>query len=210
MISHQNHRNGPKIIHSSQTDMLEYDVRNKRILIIGGEYSAEDIALQSIKLGVKKVYICSRLTDAQVSFTTAWPYNKVEVLLGKEVKAVVNNGKCIQLSDVEWAFNGYEPVNDNESKMEIEDIDTVIFCTGYKPCLQMLDDELNQGLPGTETYFNNKYTFDLPSANWEMKSNSLTEYTGAHVKLSTPLKYSSDIVHPNFFHGLLFDSKLEH
>jgi cation diffusion facilitator CzcD-associated flavoprotein CzcO len=202
------------IIHSAQTELLERDVREKRILLIGGAYSAEDMAYQSIKLGAKQIYIVSRLTNSEVSIVTAWPYNQVQVLLGKEVKAIVKGGTCIQLRDIEWTFNGYQPVNDNDAACEeLYDIDTVIFCTGYQPCLQMLDDELNQGLPGAESYFHNPYTFDSGEVNsnesemkWQMKPNVLTEYIGDDVPFSSQLKYLTDIVHPNFYHGVLISN----
>lgn len=52
-----------RVIHSSNTRHFEQDVRGKRVLMIGGSYSAEDLALQSIKLGAKKIYklSCSRI-----------------------------------------------------------------------------------------------------------------------------------------------------
>jgi Flavin-binding monooxygenase-like len=46
-----------RIIHSSESTSFQVDVKSKRILIIGGAWSAEDLALVAIKVGVEQVYI---------------------------------------------------------------------------------------------------------------------------------------------------------
>jgi cation diffusion facilitator CzcD-associated flavoprotein CzcO len=46
-----------RIVHSSDSTSFQVDVKAKRILIIGGAWSAEDLALVAIKVGVERVFI---------------------------------------------------------------------------------------------------------------------------------------------------------
>jgi cation diffusion facilitator CzcD-associated flavoprotein CzcO len=48
-------------IHSSQAGDMLGNFKDKQIVLIGGSFSAEDIALQAIKLGVKKVRVLDKL-----------------------------------------------------------------------------------------------------------------------------------------------------
>jgi cation diffusion facilitator CzcD-associated flavoprotein CzcO len=50
-------------IHSSQAGDILGNFKNKRIVIIGDAFSADDIALQAIKLGIKKVRIFHKLVS---------------------------------------------------------------------------------------------------------------------------------------------------
>jgi hypothetical protein len=49
-------------------------------MLIRDNYSAEDLALQCLKLGAAKVYVASRHGQGAASFVAAWPGNRVERL----------------------------------------------------------------------------------------------------------------------------------
>jgi trimethylamine monooxygenase len=157
-----------KIIHSAHTSNFEEDVRGKRILIVGGNYSAEDLALQSIKLGVEKVYLACRSSEPTAAANKVWPDEKVEMVLSHRIAAVTENGTCIVLEEVEWVWKCYEA---GDGKTEIRNIDTVIFCTGYNQSLDMLDDSLKK----TEDDVDVEMAFP---DGWRMAPNKLTEMTG--------------------------------
>lgn len=54
-------------IHSSQTGDIWGNFKDKRIVIIGDAFSAEDIVLQAIKLGVKKVVSVEQIKTSFIS-----------------------------------------------------------------------------------------------------------------------------------------------
>jgi L-lysine 6-monooxygenase (NADPH-requiring) len=192
-----------RIIHSSETTTLEDDVKGKRVLIIGGGYSAEDITLQAIKLGVDHVYISSRLRNNTITWTTKWPFDKVTTFLEQEPMAM--SGKnSIQFREIWWEYHGYMRYNEKKVSNEIHNIDTIIFCTGYDPLLHMIDDKLKPGNPGGEEYFSSKYMFDAPK-DWTMHNGLLTDYTG-DVPLNSTLRYPTWRVHPEFYRGILISN----
>jgi thioredoxin reductase len=192
-----------RMIHSSETNKLEEDVKGKRVLIVGGAFSAEDITLQAIKLGVDHVFVCSRLCNSEITWTTKWPYDKVTTFLEQEPMAV-SGTNCIQLREISWEFNGYKNYTDNEVSNEIHNIDTIMFCTGYDPPLNFLDKKLNKGFPGDGEFFSSKFMFDAPN-NWKMSNGLFTDYTG-DVPLSPKLKYLTWRVHPEFYRGVLISN----
>ena len=49
-----------RVVHSTEMNDFEANVRGKRVLFVGDSYSAEDLALQSLKLGAEQIYITSR------------------------------------------------------------------------------------------------------------------------------------------------------
>jgi trimethylamine monooxygenase len=137
------------IIHSSNAAQLQkHNVRGKRILLIGGAYSAEDLALQSIKLGVKKVYCAARSRKAEVWSMECWPRDKVDILIEQQPIRVTENGRCIQFQKVDWTWpDTYEKAEGAaDVEREIRNIDTIIFCTGYNRAVGMLDEELQKGI----------------------------------------------------------------
>ena len=71
MLSHQNFQG--RVIHSTEMNDFEATVRGKRVLLIGDSYSAEDLALQSIKLGAEQIYITSNKITSHLVKATAWP-----------------------------------------------------------------------------------------------------------------------------------------
>lgn len=194
---------GP-IMHSSDAadaTLFEKSVAGKRILLIGGGYSAEDLALQAIKVGVDRVFVCSRGSYSnEISYTKHWPGDKVEHLPFQVPFLVINNGTCIQFHEVEWSLNGYKRVGGVETKLR--NIDTVIFCTGYDVNLSMLDQELKQGFP--KHSYTATETLEVPK-DWKMPEGPLTAYTG-DIPLADKIQYICDAVHPRFYNGVLISN----
>jgi thioredoxin reductase len=160
-----------KIMHSSDTGDFERDVKGKRVLFIGGGYSAEDLALMAVKCGVEKLYVSSRDNENVVTWTGAWPQNKVEVLKCLTPIDLTEGGNCIQFAKTYWEWpNKYLPYNKVE--MEIRDIDTIIMCTGYEPNFHMLDNDLRLAVEQDP-----EYKVNVPN-DWRMKPNKMTEIMG--------------------------------
>jgi hypothetical protein len=161
-----------KIMHSSQTDEnFDHDVRGKCILIIGDNYSAEDLTLQAIKLGVNEVTICSRSGLGMAYYTEAWPGDKVDVEYGFLPTGVTNDGFGIILTKSEYDFDRDEYVR-KKKKKTLNGIDTVIYCTGYDSNFGMLDASLRPD--GKDALFSKD---DLPH-DWKMSSNGLSNEFG--------------------------------
>jgi len=191
-----------RVIHSADTARLEEDVRGKRILLVGGGFSAEDLALQAIKLGVEKVYVSCRCNSAEICWTEHWPSDKVEVLRLQVPTGVTEEGRCIQFQEVEWSYDGYK-VSSDEIETELRGVDTVILCTGYDVNLSMLDETLrSKGFPKGSKVDN--ATLDVP-AGWKMPNNTLSELTG-DVELCDKIQYYAGYVHPEFYKGVLISN----
>ena len=168
-----------RLIHSADTANLKEDVQGKRVLLVGGGYSAEDLALQAIKLGVEKLYISTRSGDSSyVGATKAWPMNKGEFLSKQLPCSLSENGRCIHFKHSSWKWpTGYVVEDDEEVSATVRDIDTVIFCTGYSVNFDMLDESLRKGYPkwGLE------YELKVPET-WKMPDNVFTKDVGKDVK----------------------------
>ena len=128
-----------RIIHSSEMGQITDAVKGKHILMVGGSYSAEDLALQCIKLGAEKIYISSRGNDDFVHWTTTWPDNKVTILLDR-VPCNVTDGNTIQFWNSEYHRKKDEVME------EYDGIDMIIMCTGYEENTDFLDPDLNGDL----------------------------------------------------------------
>jgi len=154
---------GKKMHSSEANENFEEDVKGKVIMTIGDGYSAEDLALRAVKLGAKKVYICSRSELGTAADTEYWPEDKVEIVYGVPYKNVKDTGfKCqyIYWSEKKQKYRK----DDEELPKKIKHIDTVILCTGYNENLGMLDPSLR---------FDTEKTWDLPKS-WEMENNPFT------------------------------------
>jgi len=112
-----------RVLHAHDfRDAVEF--KDKRIVIIGTSYSAEDIASQCYKYGCKSV-VCSYRT-APMGFH--WPDNfKTLPLLTK-----VKGNKAFFRAD---AARGYP-------EETCEEVDAIILCTGYQHHFPFLADEL--------------------------------------------------------------------
>ena len=94
-----------QIVHSSQMNNIGASVKGKRILLVGGSYSAEDLALQCIKLGAEKIYITSRNDEDVIRWTRSWPSDKVDVLW-ERVPCGTIDGTTIQVCE---SKHDYQP-----------------------------------------------------------------------------------------------------
>ncbi len=160
---------------------------------------------RAIKVGAERVFVSTRQAanaeqpgDA-VSWTGAWPFDKVEVLEEQIPLRVTDNGKCIQFTEVEWKFpDKYEPET-GEVSTELRDIDTVIFCTGYVENTYMLDEPLREAVKRDPTL-----QLDVPE-DWKMTENSLTKFLG-DVKPKDVRWLNSHVTHPKLYRGMMIDN----
>jgi hypothetical protein len=187
-----------RILHSSDTADFEQHVKNKRILLIGGSYSAEDLTLMAIKCGAERIYISSRQTENVVSWTSSWPGDKVEILYGQIPVQV--DGSTVQFAKTDWEFpDKYIPTDG--MTIQVEDIDTVLFCTGYRPNFCMLDPELRAAF---DKPYENK--LQVPS-DWRMSGNEWTEALGEVVPAEEGVYWGScPTKFPGIYRGMLISN----
>lgn len=157
---------GP-IVHSSDTTNFKQDVENKTILIVGGGFSAEDLALMAIKEGASQIHCTFRCENKEVNEVTRWPYDKVRTYPETTIKKV--EGNTVTLAEVERDVHKqkYRIIRDSEDSI-LKDVDTVIFCTGYSSNLNMLDISLQ------EPWYCSGDCFTIPK-DWRMKKNKFME-----------------------------------
>lgn len=163
------------LVHSSDTSNFKSDVENKRVLIVGGELSGEDLTLMAIKEGASQIYITCRFEEAVCNETSRWPYDKVKVHNCTTIVKVVGN--TVTLKEVEKDCREQEyKVNEEGDKTILKDIDTVIFCTGYKPNLNMLDEALREPCDFCSPDCDgcDKCIVKMPD-DWTMKKNEVSE-----------------------------------
>ena len=187
------------LVHSSDTTNFKRDVQNKRVLIVGGGYSAEDLAIMAIKEGVSQIHCTYRGDDEkEMSYTTRWPYDKVET--HPQTTVVKVEGNTITLGEVYRDFKGgYLLVEDGEGERTVvNDIDTVIFCTGYQANLNMLDPLLADTYDGVD---DSSCGVKMPT-DWKMHADTAGEGILGKDKHIKPSK----IVHPSEnFPGCYYD-----
>jgi len=163
-----------RIMHSSEAGNCLDEFKGKRVLFVGDSSSAQDLALMGCKLGVEHMYVFSRQGRGDCCDCSSWPYNKVEVLYDQELTAVIQNGKGLRFEESWFNASSGRYEREREGKVNnLENVDAVIFCTGYHPNFDMLDVSL----------FNEDDSFSqlrMPK-NWRMKENALSSELG-HVK----------------------------
>lgn len=187
-------------LHSTETSNLREHVEDKQILLIGGGYSAEDLALQTIKLGVKKVFIVTRDKEAPVNWTTHWPFHKVKLIQQQQVRKVYGN--TIEFEYAEWTWPGGYTTAKNKVSKTIHNIDTVIFCTGYLSNMDMLEPALQTKLPG-DYFSSNRFPLQVPD-DWKMKDHPVNQLTGTVIPGET-IHYPGLCV-PTLYRGILIDN----
>jgi len=173
------------LVHSSDTTNFKKDVENKRVLIIGGGFSAEDLALMAIKEGASRIFCTYRGSDEkEMSWTTRWPYDKVEVYKETTVVNVENSTITIQECERDEIGCEYYRLCDAK-KTVLKDIDTVIFCTGYSPNANMLDKVFKGVIDDDDDCESDDGGFKMPKG-WNMnKDEELETLLGrSHVKPS--------------------------
>lgn len=174
-----------RIIHSSDMAHFEDDVKGKRILLIGGGYSAEDLALQSIKVGVDEVFIAVRSSEGgDVASMSIWPYDKVDLIAGVVMTGAAGENKVVlhRFDEDDWEADLDGP------SIILENIDTIIFCTGYREDTSMLSANLNRNIT----------KFEVPK-DWKM-NHALDAVTG-EVK-TDHVSYFSSRVDPDYYYGI--------
>jgi len=179
-----------QVVHSAAMDTLigrsdsNNAVEGKRILLIGDSYSAEDLALQCIKLGAEKIYFTSRRLQGSASYMGSWPDDKVEMLLFAEVAGVKDDGtgKTIMFTSDERL-----PVPD------VDDVSIIIFCTGYYHSMGFVEDKLQpwKKNEGVSTW--RMEDLGENATEWRMKENALTSILG-HIEPSEKLNYQQKVV----------------
>mmetsp|Transcript_11550 Transcript_11550/g.27133 ORF Transcript_11550/g.27133 Transcript_11550/m.27133 type:complete len:695 (-) Transcript_11550:106-2190(-) len=178
---------GP-IVHSSNTTNFKQDVENKTVLIVGGGLSAEDLALMAIKEGVSHVHCTFRPDDAEMADVTRWPYDKVNSYAETTVKKVEGNTVTLGYVKLNVRENEYEDWECDE-EITLKNIDTVIFCTGYEPNFNMLDESLAElcNPCANDCDGCSDCWFRLPS-EWRMKKSKFLEMMGQDVGHIKPAK----------------------
>ena len=167
------------LIHSSEVGKVKDSVQGKRILVVGGSYSAEDITLTSIKLGAEKIYISSRsIGNNVVALTDVWPLDKVEHIKETVVHGV-DDDNCILLISNE--YENEEFVLDQEELITLCGIDVIVLCTGFDEIhyYDMFDTQITLE---ESIYEDWSEDIKLPS-DWEMKNNFMDKVVGKNIEL---------------------------
>jgi len=122
----------------------------------------------------------------------------VEVLVEQSPKGVSEHGKVIQFAKTKFVFpDKYE--TSSEIVSEVRDIDTIIFCTGYAPNLDMLDEELQTPLFRDHA----QHRLDIPS-DWKMKPNELTDLVGDVAP--GDVRWPYHVRYPDLWRGVMIDN----
>ncbi len=174
------------IVHSSEMDKIGPSVKGKRIMLIGDSFSAEDLALQCIKLGAERMYITSRYCQGVACDHGSWPQDKVELLQFCTPHAV-RDGHTIVTKGTKEGHGEYE----------IEDISIIIFCTGYDSNMTFLDPSLLPWTDDSNWVDGQDYSWKVEE-DWRMKSNCLTPWLG-HVEPDDELALSGSFVYERLY-----------
>ncbi|KAL7575616.1 hypothetical protein ACA910_011447 [Epithemia clementina (nom. ined.)] len=189
---------GP-IVHSSEPIDWDHQVTGRHILLIGGSYSAEDLALTALKRGVDRVTIVVRDPDhnTPVLWSNLWPDDKVEILTNVVPMSVDEETQTIQCcqsssnsssssssSSVATAAADEESNNKNNERpensqstriaVEIENVDTIFLCTGYGWRYDMMDGSQYNWQPEDDAQYEQDNIIVLPE-DWKMKHDVLLD-----------------------------------
>jgi len=190
-----------KVMHSSSAGDYLSEVKGKRIIMIGDAYSAEDLTLQALKLGVDTVYILSRSGKGICTETVSWPKGKVHLLKWVSIKEVIDEGHGLRLSATDRNSTKHSDVHDyNETDIDLKDISAVIYCTGYSMDYSMLDATLSDAFTG---YEEDGYE-DMPT-DWVMSPNSMSKTLGT-VEPEEWISSGEVGVIPGIYRGLLMSN----
>ena len=167
------------LLHSTQVKDFGLTVSGKNILLIGDSFSAEDLALQAIKLGAEKIYICSRSGFGEATHMGAWPGNKVQILKEILPHHVNEDGSGLYCHQVELDEETEKYKLKKGSKIiEIRNISAVVFCTGYRSDLDFLAPDLIPACLESEESNQENATWSVPEG-WTSKLNSLSDDVGS-------------------------------
>ena len=199
------------ILHSIHAAQLEQAVAGKRVVLVGDSDSAVDLALQAVKEGAAKVIVLSRSGYGGCLYMGSWPHATnssdgtreplVQVVVAVPSR-VVDQGKSIECSPVYWDHEEEVYVVDEESKSVIvENVDTVIFCTGYVPNTDFLSEDLKIH---SEDLFSLSSMFWSAPADFKMRENPLTPDLG-DIPPSATLGFSGNLV-PGIYRSVLISN----
>jgi len=161
-----------KIMHSSHTDSsFDQHVCGKNIMFVGDQYSAEDLALTAIKLGVEIIEIVTRSAGGVATSTGSWPEDKVNINENCIVSGVADDGRGVNLSKVKYNADSKKYESIPGTKIALNCIDTVIYCTGYLESFEILE----ESVPRPRDVL---VDGSLLSKNWKMSKNELTKSLG--------------------------------
>lgn len=177
-----------QIVHSAAMDKLasgddDNAVKGKNILMIGDSYSAEDLALQCIKLGAEEITILSRNCEgAAACYMGWWPEDKVDIAFYSQVAGVKDDGTGTTI-----LLESSKP--EEYPASEVEDVSIIIFCTGYQEATDFLAENLKPFFVYEEHW--QLQDVGLDPATWRMKDNPMTEALG-HVEPAKELELNDE------------------
>jgi len=198
------------LLHSAETHLIREHCRDRKVLLIGGELSAEDMALQCLKWGASHVDVAARGDDwCAVSWTSQWPGDKVKVYLERGVDTVKGSQITLKYVQPIWPC-GYMPYQENDDVGEVvlEDIQTVIFCTGYSANLDMLHRSLRPE-SGVIPQFNmgahpSLFVTDIDWSTWKMSTHNAAHKITGDVAAGKKRIIRANYNHPDMHRGVFF------
>ena len=198
------------VLHSTHQASPTFNeaIVGKRIVLIGDSNSAEDLALHAIKLGVEKVDILSRSGYRDCVYMGSWPCSKDEVTGEMRPMVEVHIALPYRILEDGHSMRCYQSVwndkkevyelDDDNVPLTIENVDTVIFCTGYVPNSDFLHSDLRSHAEDLYTGF-----WNTPP-DFKMKQNAYSEDLG-EVTPSDLLSFTGNIV-PGIYRTMLISN----
>lgn len=176
-----------QIVHSTEMSKLSTSeinaVKGQRILLIGDGSSAEDLALQCIKLGAERIFVASRSGVGSTCEMGSWPEDKVDILKHAQVSGIKDDGLGTTVT--------FDVLHKDHSAPDAENVSIIIFCTGYSQNVFFLPKELRPFVSSEEE--EQDWCLEdvgLNTATWNMKSNVFSKVLG-HVEPSKELATES-------------------
>jgi len=195
------------ILHSSHKSNFEAAVSDKKVVLVGDSASAEDSALHAVKLGAKSIHILSRSGYGVCNDTGSWPgvrdtstgetKPKIHVHIALPYK-ITNSGTGLRCCGMEWSQEDEVWERDEETPIvQIDNVDTIIFCTGYMSYQEYLCPDLQ--IKDRDSVWAEAFWVALP--DFRMKLNEFQSSIG-NIKPSKELDYSSNII-PGLYRNVL-------
>ena len=187
-----------QIVHSTEMGKLSSAennaVKGKHILMIGDSYSAEDLALQCLKLGAEKISITTRNTKGTASYMGSWPEDRVDNLNFSQVAGVKDDNTGTTIS--------FDSLDENYPASELTDVSIVIFCTGYKPNTHFLHKDLQPFSEAHQKHYWRMEDIGIDTSKWRMKDTPFTNELG-HVEPSIRLESTVNHIDQGCYRRLL-------
>jgi Flavin-binding monooxygenase-like len=184
----------PLFLHACQLEASVAErIRDQHLLLIGGSYSAEDLAFMGIKWGASHITVLARRhgIDVPLCWTTNWPQHKVTVITGQQIDTVQivsssSDDTANQLSYTMTLVPNPEEIQVpvvNETHEVVPDtpiiltkVHVVVFCTGYTEHWEMMDKScFNMTDQQYDCFVQKKDRLQLPQ-NWTMSHNQLSDF----------------------------------